>query len=109
MRTAAGTIIRAALVLAAFVLLVILNVRVWQKDHKKEQQISALQQELAYQLEENAKVSAINEDLRLKVQSLSKSSKEAIEEKAREDFGMVREDETFYYFDESNNEAKVKQ
>lgn len=108
MHQAAKTIVKYGLILAAFVLLIILNIKVWKKDYDKEQQISLLQQELAYQQEENEKVKAINDDLKLKINSLTKGSNEMLEEKAREDFGMVREDETFYYYNEDEDKGKDK-
>lgn len=103
MQQAAKTLGKYGLILIAFVLLIVVNIKVWKKDHDKEKQISVLQQQLAYQLEENSKIQSVNEDLKLKINSLTKGSNEMLEEKAREDFGMVRDNETFFYYNEDKD------
>lgn len=86
------------LILVAFALLVVLNYRVWKKDYVQEQKIQGLQQNLQMQQTENAKMAETNAELRRRIDSLKRGGVEMIEEEARDNFGMVREGETFYDF-----------
>lgn len=86
------------LILVAFALLVVLNYRVWKKDYVQEQKIQGLQQNLQMQQTENAKMVETNAELRRRIDSLKRGGVEMIEEEARDNFGMVREGETFYDF-----------
>lgn len=91
---------KIAVALAALVALVMLNFYLWKKDHSQEQEIRALQNELALQQQENAKIAKTNGDLRQRIDSLKRGGFEMIEEEARNGFGMVGKGETFYHFEE---------
>lgn len=70
----------------------------WVKDRDQERLIQDLQIEQQIQLQENAKMSQINNALRQRIESLKLGSVEMIEEEARDGFGMVREGEIYYNF-----------
>ncbi|PID66398.1 MAG: cell division protein FtsB [Gammaproteobacteria bacterium] len=91
--------LRLTLVIIALAVLVVLNFYVWNKDHQQEEQIQALQKQLAIQRQENNVLSQSNTELRQKIDSLKQGSTEMIEEEARSGFGMVGEGETFYHFE----------
>ncbi len=98
-----------SIIAVLFIALLVLNYYVWSKDREQEKQIKQLQMELSSQLEENSKVKSINEGLRGKITSLKTGSHETIEEEARKGFGMVRDDETYYFLDEEkDNKTKTK-
>lgn len=94
------------IIFALFVLLIILNYKVWTKDHQQEQQIRDWQSELATQRSENEKIQSTNDDLRHKIDSLKRGSHEMIEEEARDNFGMVGKDETFYHIEPEKAKSK---
>jgi cell division protein FtsB len=75
-------------------LLVYLQYRLWIGN---DSLIDAWQagQEIEVQQQENAHLRERNDALDAEVQDL-KQGLEAIEERAREDLGMIKEDETFY-------------
>lgn len=77
-----------------FVLLIYLQYRLWVDD---DSLIDVWQagQEIEVQQQENAGLRERNDALDAEVQDL-KQGLEAIEERAREDLGMIKEDETFY-------------
>ncbi|PIE42280.1 MAG: cell division protein FtsB [Gammaproteobacteria bacterium] len=91
---------KLVIVILVFALLVFLNIYVWKKDRRQEQEIIDLQKELSIQQTENEKIAQINRDLRQKIDSLKQGSKEMIEEEARNGFGMVGEGETFFHLEE---------
>lgn len=96
---------KIALAIVAFIVLIMLNFKLWQKDHTQEQEIRALQKELILQQEENEKIASTNDDLRKKIDSLKRGGYEMIEEEARNGFGMVGKGETFYHF--GDEEGKI--
>lgn len=96
-----GSTAKIIFVLVAFVVLLILNWKMWSKDQEQEKTIVNLQKELVIQQQENAKMIGSNAQLRRRIDSLKRGSVEMIEEEARDNFGMVGEGETFYDFKSS--------
>lgn len=76
------------------VFLVYLQWRLWVGDGSLAQQ-AQLQQSIEQQHRENQRLQQRNDELAREVEALKQGS-EVIEEKAREDLGMVKEGETFY-------------
>lgn len=91
--------------MVAFVVLLVLNFKLWKKDYLQEQEIRALQQELVIQQEENQRVAISNHELKQKIDSLKRGGYEMIEEEARHGFGMVGKGETFYHFKEKEGQV----
>jgi len=76
------------------VLLIYLQYRLWVGDDSLID-VWRAGQEIEVQQQENARLRERNDALDAEVQDL-KQGLEAIEERAREDLGMIKEDETFY-------------
>lgn len=76
------------------VLLIIMQYRLWIGEGSVRTAIQ-LKQQIAAQEAENQKLRDSNQMLLAEVQDL-KSGKQAVEEHARNDLGMVKKDETFY-------------
>ena len=83
-----------ALFTGLVVILALLQWRLWFGDGGVNQ-LGALKEQLAVQLIENEQLRLRNEMLEHEVLDL-KNGLDAIEERARSDLGMIREDETFY-------------
>jgi cell division protein FtsB len=75
-------------------LLLILQYRLWIGAGSFAE-VAAHKREIAEQREQNDKLEQRNQRLKNEVQSL-KSGLEAIEERARDELGMIKRDETFY-------------
>ncbi len=82
------------------VLLAYLQVRLWVGDGSLAQQ-AQLENAIELQQQENGQLRERNAALARDVEALKRGS-DAIEEKAREDLGMVKEGETFYMVVESD-------
>ncbi len=108
MKSVLASTAKFVLIIAAFVALLVLNWKVWVKDRDNERLIQDLQTEHKIQLEENAKMQATNAELRRRIDSLKRGSVEMIEEEARDTFGMVGEDETYFDFNASADNASKK-
>jgi cell division protein FtsB len=76
------------------ILLVLLQFRLWVGDGSLAE-VWQLHRQVETQKEENARLEERNQTLDAEVQDL-KQGQAAIEERAREELGMIREDETFY-------------
>ena len=76
------------------IILVLLQVRLW-KGNGSLPDVWKLEEIKATQLEENTKLTERNESLAAEVRDL-KEGMEAIEERARNEMGMIRSGETFY-------------
>ncbi len=76
------------------ILLVLLQYRLWVGDGSLAE-VWDLYRQVENQKEENQRLHERNQALDAEVRDL-KQGLEAIEERAREELGMVREDETFY-------------
>ncbi|MGY0398688.1 MAG: septum formation initiator family protein, partial [Ostreibacterium sp.] len=96
-------IVKIIILFILFILLVILNFRLWKKDATQEQEIINLQKQLTIQQQENDKTALVNAHLRGKISSLKRGGTEMIEEAARNGFGMVGKDETFYHFEDKKD------
>lgn len=90
------------LIAALIVLLIGLQYRLWIGEGSLAHNV-ALQKEINRQKEENARLIERNKLLEAEVAAL-KNGYDAIEEKARNDLGMIREDETLFMIveDEKN-------
>ena len=67
---------------------------IWLKDDGFYR-VKELEQMIGSQVEENERLKLRNEQLEREIEEL-KSGTESIEEKARTDLGMIKEDEEFY-------------
>ena len=67
---------------------------IWFKDYGFSR-VKELEQMIDSQTEENQKLKLRNEQLEQEIEEL-KTGTESIEEKARTDFGMIKEGEEFY-------------
>ncbi|VAW73178.1 Cell division protein DivIC (FtsB), stabilizes FtsL against RasP cleavage [hydrothermal vent metagenome] len=77
-----------------FVLLLLLQYRLWVGDGSLAE-VWDLYQQVEAQREENRQLQERNQTLEAEVQDLKKGLG-AIEERAREELGMIKKDETFY-------------
>ncbi len=82
------------LVLLLVFLLVLLQYRLWVGDGSLAE-VWDLYQQVEIQKQENQRLRERNQALEAEVQDL-KQGLEAIEERAREELGMIKEGETFY-------------
>ncbi|MCG2582563.1 septum formation initiator family protein [uncultured Marinobacter sp.] len=76
------------------VLILLLQVRLWVGEGSFAQ-VWALEQSISEQREENAELSARNERLYAEVRNLH-NEQGAVEERARMNLGLIRDDETFF-------------
>lgn len=100
MKKLVNSTLKTVMILVLFAILLVLNFSVWKKDRQQEIAIQSLQQELLIQQQENAAIAKINADLKEKIISLKRGSYEMIEEEARNNWGMVGENETFFHLEE---------
>lgn len=94
----------AALVLS--LLLVWLQYRLWFAEGSLQEQAD-LKHRLALLERENARLEEKNNELLEEIVSL-KTSNELIEERAREDLGLIKQGETLYLFPETTSRASRK-
>lgn len=94
------------LIAALVVLLIGLQYRLWIGEGSLAHNV-ALQKEIGRQKAENARLIERNKLLEAEVTAL-KNGYDVIEEKARNDLGMIREDETLFMIveDDKNNNDK---
>lgn len=85
---------RRVLTVALLLLLLGLQYRLWFGDGSLES-IAELNREIGELKQTNARLAERNQRLAFEIQSL-KEGGEAIEERARSDFGLIREGELFY-------------
>ena len=76
------------------ILIVLLQVRLWVGEGSYAQ-VWSLSETIDQQRRENAQLSARNERLYAEVRNLG-SGQGAVEERARKDLGLIRDDETFF-------------
>ncbi|MCK7552385.1 MULTISPECIES: septum formation initiator family protein [Marinobacter] len=76
------------------VLILLLQVRLWIGEGSFAQ-VWALEQSIAEQREENEELSVRNERLYAEVRNL-RNEQGAVEERARMNLGLIRDDETFF-------------
>lgn len=106
LKTLLSSTAKFTLITIIFIGLVALNWKMWSKDRDQEQKIRELQKELLIQQQENAKMNSSNAKLRQRINSLKRGSVEMIEEKARDNFSMVSEGETFFDFQATSDKKK---
>jgi cell division protein FtsB len=82
------------LLLGLFILLGLLQYRLWYGDNNMNQYV-ILQKQIASQQKSNQKLVDRNQVLKEEIIDL-KSGTEALEERARNELGMVKKGETFY-------------
>ncbi|WP_372879438.1 cell division protein FtsB [Spongiibacter marinus] len=85
---------RRRLLLLLLLLLLALQLRLWNGSGSWEQIVS-LRREIGDQQQHNSALRQRNDRLLGEVHSL-KNNLDSIEERARNDMGLIREDETFY-------------
>lgn len=76
------------------ILIVLLQVRLWVGEGSYAQ-VWGLNDTIESQRQENARLAARNERLYAEVRNLG-SGQGAVEERARKDLGLIRDDETFF-------------
>ena len=76
------------------VVILLLQVRLWVGEGSLAQ-VWALEQSIAEQREENAELATRNERLYAEVRNL-RNEQGAVEERARMNLGLIRDDETFF-------------
>lgn len=78
-------------------LMALLNVYLWQLQDDKKSKIRELSEQVSYFNTQNERLKARNKTLDLDLQTLqSPDSFYTYEEKAREEYGMIGQDETFF-------------
>lgn len=82
------------LVIVLLFLIVILQLKLWGRDGVDK--VRDLEASIATQREENARLQARNAALEAEVMNL-KEGREAIEERARSELGLISPDEVFYH------------
>ncbi len=82
------------LLIAIFVLLGLLQYRLWMGDNSLPDSLQ-IQEQIKLQEESNAKLIERNQVLKEEINDLRRGT-EAIEERARNELGMVKEGETFF-------------
>ena len=90
--------------LILLILLIALELKLWTGDGGMRE-VWRLQQRLDEQKQENAKLKLRNEELAAEVQDL-KSGKEAIEDRARSELGLIKPGEVFYQVVEPTPDGK---
>jgi cell division protein FtsB len=91
--------------LGLFLMLVLLQYRLWVADEGSLAELHRLEQEIARQEALNATLRARNAQLEQDVIELQQGL-ETVEERAREDLGMIREGETYYQVVEKPEEGE---
>ena len=83
--------------IAIAVVLAFLNYRLWQLQASKKERIEGLQTQIAWHMRENTGLNDRNDALRVEVDNLrSPDSYYSYEEKAREDYGLIGKNETYF-------------
>lgn len=90
------------LMLLIIAALVWLNYYLWETQRVKKQRIEGLQTQVGLHAQENKALADRNEALLVEVENLrSPDAYYAYEEKAREDYGMIGQNETYFVLPES--------
>jgi len=92
------------LIVILLVLLVSLQINLWFGDGSLSE-VSQLRQQVAQQRQTNEQLNERNAALEAEVKDL-KQGLDAIEERARNELGMVKKDETFFQIIEDNKAEK---
>lgn len=94
------------LVLALTLLLALLNYYLWLSEDRGLQKVRLLREAIATQRTDNAALDERNKTLEAEVKDL-KGGLAAIEERARLEMGMIRQDETFFHILEGKDLPKA--
>lgn len=97
-------LVQRIVVIVLLLLVVVLQLRLWGADGQIK--VDALNQAIAEQKAENERLMARNAALEAEVVNL-KEAREAIEERARVELGLIAEDEVFYHVIEGEDGRKV--
>ena len=90
------------MLLAVAAVLLLVNLYLWHLERNTQHRIADLQQQVGVHLRENKQLNDRNEALRLDVENLrSPDSYYSYEEKAREDYGMIGKNETYFVLPDS--------
>ena len=90
------------MLLAVAAVLLLVNLYLWHLERNTQHRIADLQQQVGVHLRENKQLNDRNDALRLDVENLrSPDSYYAYEEKAREDYGMIGKNETYFVLPDS--------
>ena len=90
------------LMLLIIAVLVWLNYYLWATQHEKKQRIEGLQTQINLHQSENKSLADRNDALLVEVENLrSPDAYFAYEEKAREDYGMIGQNETYFVLPDS--------
>lgn len=91
------------LIIGLLLLLVILQIRLWFGDGSLEERATLLR-EIEQQQTANDRLEARNEVVELEIGEFREDPQGAIEERAREELGLIKEDETLYLLIEEDDE-----
>lgn len=91
------------LLIVLFIILLLLQFRLWFGEGSISQKLD-LDRQLAVQKQQNEALKLRNKLITKEVDSL-KSNLDSIEEKARKDLGMIKDNETFYLVIDKNKES----
>ena len=90
------------MLLAVAAVLLLVNLYLWHLERNTQHRIADLQQQVGLHLRENKQLNDRNDALRLDVENLrSPDSYYSYEEKAREDYGMIGKNETYFVLPDS--------
>ncbi|MEM0954727.1 MAG: cell division protein FtsB [Pseudomonadota bacterium] len=93
------------LALVLFLLLLLAQYRLWFAEQGSLAELHRLEADIAAQRAKNAELAARNDQLEQEVLELQQGM-ETVEERARQDLGMIREGETYYQVVTPPPEAK---
>lgn len=83
------------MIIGLALLLVLLQIRLWFGDGSLEER-ARLNREIEQQQSANDRLEARNEVVELEIQEFREDPEAAIEERAREELGLIKEGETLY-------------
>ena len=90
------------MLLAVAAVLLLVNLYLWHLERSTQHRIADLQQQVGLHLRENKQLNDRNDALRIDVENLrSPDSYYSYEEKAREDYGMIGKNETYFVLPDS--------
>ena len=90
------------MLLAVAAVLLLVNLYLWHLERNTQHRIADLQQQVGLHLRENKQLNDRNDALRIDVENLrSPNSYYSYEEKAREDYGMIGKNETYFVLPDS--------
>lgn len=95
------------LLIVLFIILMLLQFRLWFGEGSISQKLD-LDRQLAVQKQQNESLKLRNRLIAKEVDSL-KSNLDSIEEKARKDLGMIKDNETFYLVIDKSKESVTEQ